>query len=197
MRDYVCNSEALTNPKTHSQAIVYHPYMYQGLRAHIASPKKLSRVILTVRLTEADYDNMSYIVKNAALFNTLIKKYSTIDVQYPEWDFEKVDMIPMSLVLDCTVDTVHQTIELSDKNFSEEQYFVLSYLRTLELLQICIDIYNAYERLTDQQTLLSLKHTIAFVGTDRSLAHISHRINPYTRNSFVSGAYEADQYMYT
>lgn len=197
VRDYVCDTTALSDPMTYHRAIVYHPYTCTGLRPHIASPKKTSRVILTVRLTQADYDNMRYIAKHAPLFNDLIKKYSTIDVQYPLWDFEKIDMLPSTFVLDCTIDTLTQDIILTDAHFTEEQQFVLSYFRTLELVQICIDMYNAYQRSQEASPLLSLKHTVAFIGTQRSLSHISHRVDPYARNSFVSWAYAADQYMYT
>lgn len=111
-------------------------------------------------LTQHDYDNMQYIVKHTELLNSLIKKYSNLDLQYPLFSDEQIHTIPSLYVLDFSFDIAAKKIIRNDKKMSQEQKFVLLYLQTIELIQIFIDIYNEFERKGKEQPLIPLKNGI-------------------------------------
>lgn len=99
-------------------------------------------------LTDHDYDNMQYIAKYAELLNSLIKKYSTLDIQYPSFSYEQIRSIPNDLIVNHSFDFDAKKVIFHEKELSESERFVLLYLKTIELVQICIDIYNEFERKT-------------------------------------------------
>jgi hypothetical protein len=103
-------------------------------------------VFLDLSLTDHDFDNMKYIIKHRELFNTLIKKYSILDIEYPDISYDDIHNIPSSFELMCTFDHKKNTISVDKKILSPQGKFVLLYMQTLELIQICVDIYNEFER---------------------------------------------------
>lgn len=117
-------------------------------------------MIIQFTLTQHDYDNMQYIVKHTDLLNSLIKKYSNLDLQYPVFSGEQIHSIPSAYILDFSFDIVAKKIILDEKTMSQEQQFVLLYLQTTELIQIFIDIYNEFERKGKEQPLIPLKNGI-------------------------------------
>lgn len=74
---------------------------------------------------------------------------------------------------------------IDETKLSPEASFALLCLRTLELAQICIDLYNEYERADKQAPLIPLKNGVAFVGSNRSLTHLPTAINPHIWNMLI------------
>ncbi len=74
---------------------------------------------------------------------------------------------------------------IDDAYFSSQSQFILLYLKTIELIEICFDIYNVFERKKNEQILYPLKNGIAFIWLNRSLKKVSNSINPQSRNVFV------------
>ena len=52
---------------------------------------------------------------------------------------------------------------INKDSLSEELKYVLFYIEHLELIQLCINIYNDHERKPDQKKLHALKNTFAFL----------------------------------
>jgi len=130
------------------------------LRAHFTTLDKPSQAIVTFDLTQHDYDNMHYIAENAQLLNVILKKYSTLSVHYPLFTKEQIYAIPHVFTLDCSFDITAQKVFIDQKKLSLEEQFVLLYIQTIELVQICIDIYNDFERKGTEQPLVFLKNGI-------------------------------------
>lgn len=103
-------------------------------------------MFLDLSLTEHDFDNMRYIAKHRELLNMLIKKYSTLDIEYPDFSHEDIHNIPSSFEIMCIFDHKKNTISIDEKKLSPQGKFVLLCMQTLELVQICVDIYNEFER---------------------------------------------------
>lgn len=97
-------------------------------------------------LTDHDYDNMQYIAKYAKILNALIKKYSMLDIQYPSFSYDQIRAIPNDFIVKHSFDSEVKHVVFHEKELSESEKFVLLYLKTIELVQICIDIYNEFER---------------------------------------------------
>ena len=128
---------------------------------------------------------MRYIAKHADILNILIKKYSTLGIVYPLFSHEEIHAIPSAFTIECFFDFDAKKIIFNEKNLSEKDTFVLLYLRTIELVQICIDIYNEFERKAKEFPLIPLKNGIAFVGMNRSLKNVSNTIDPHAWDVFI------------
>lgn len=117
--------------------------------------------------------------------NTLIKKYSTLAIQYPLFSHEQVTAISSSFTLTCEVDTEHKKIIFDEQHLSIQEQFVFLYMKTIELVQICIDIYNEFDRKGKSLPLVPLKNGIAFITTNRGLGHIPHKVDPHFWNRLI------------
>lgn len=134
------------------------------MHPHFAYADKPSALLVDLVLTEHDYDNMHYIIRHRDIFNALIKKYSSLNVEYPELTDDYIHNIPTLFSLHCVFDKKKDLIVINEKLLSPQSQFVLLYMKTLELVQICIDIYNEFERTTTtQQPLIPLKNGVAFI----------------------------------
>ncbi|HBB03765.1 TPA: hypothetical protein DCZ39_02560 [Patescibacteria group bacterium] len=131
-----------------------------SLHKHFNFSDKDSQVIIKFILTQHDYDNMQYIAEHINILHMLIKKYSTLDFQYPVFSSEEINSIPSSFILECLFDFDAKKIHIDEKKLSFQGQFVLLYLRTIELVQICVNIYNEFERKDSEEPLLHLKNGI-------------------------------------
>gem|GEM_PF-749147 len=139
---------------------------------------------------------MKYIVQYKDIFHMLIHKYSSLETVYPDISHEEIHNIPTSFVLHCIFDVQKNTIAIDEKSLSSQGKFVLLYMQTLELIQICIDLYNEFERKGNQPSLIPLKNGIAFVSMNRSLKHIPHIINPHTWNELIGDKNSSSHHAY-
>jgi len=103
---------------------------------------------------------MQYIAKNTEILNMLIKKYSTLNFEYPIFSNEQIHNIPNSFILECSFDIDAKKIHIDEQKLSPQEQFVLLYLRTIELVQICVNIYNEFERKDKEEPLFHLKNGI-------------------------------------
>ena len=188
MLDYTYDKHYITNKsvQNYKKVISLHTQFSQWLRTHFATADKPSQVILKLNLTTYDFDNMRYIMKYREIFNSLIKKYSTLKVSYPKFSCNDIYDIPKSFELVCNFDHKKHTISFDKKSLSRQGKFVLLCMQTLELAQICIDIHNEFERWKTEEVLIPLKNGVAFVSNDRSLKNIPHVINPHYWNFLIA-----------
>ena len=183
--DYIYDKKTILSDKKNTQVIKIYEEHMEWIHKHFKYQDKDSKVILQCKLTEHDYDNMQYIAKHADVLNALIKKYSTLDIMYPVFSHEEIYAISSAFTLECFFDFDAKKIIINENNLSEKDRFVLLYLKTMELIQICIDIYNEFERKTKEPPLIPLKNGIAFVGMNRSLKNVSNTIDPHAWDAFI------------
>jgi len=193
LRDYVYDKQYVTSSPM--RTISLNPQVTHGIHPHFSTPDDPSQVVLDIALTENDYDNMQYIVAHRNIFNMLIKKYSSLDIEYPDFSHEDVHNIPTSFSLSLTFDHLHHTVVV-DNHFSPQKAFVLLYFQTLELLQICVDVYNEFERSKKDLPLFPLKNGVAFVSSDRSLRHIPHIVDPRSWNILIADKQSSSHHAY-
>ena len=148
MNDYLYDKKPiLIWKKDDLQKVIQHNEQFsEWIRKHFAFPDKPSEAIIQFTLTEHDYDNLTYIAEHTALINTLLKKYSTLDFQYPVFSKEQIHALPKIFTLRCLFDTDTKKVIIDDAYFSSQNQFILLYLKTIELIEICFDIYNVFER---------------------------------------------------
>lgn len=194
LNDYIYDKQLISTDK--KNVITINDQYTEWLRAHFTTPDKPSQTIVQLMLTQHDYDNMQYISQCADILNKLIKTYSTLDIQYPIFSDEQIQSIPSSFILEYSFDIEAKKVFLNEKKLSQQEQFVLLYLQTIELIQICIDIYNDFERKSTEQPLILLKNGIWFVGTNRSLKKVSNVIDPHTWDSFIWNKNSSDYHSY-
>ena len=187
MDDYVYDKQYILTNKVggFKKSIQLSEQYITGLRPHFATPDKPSKMHVQFTLTEHDYDNLQYIAKHRDVFNMLIKKYSALGIQYPVLSHEDIHDIPSAFSLDLKVDLSVKRFFVDEKKLSSQSQFVILYFKTLELVQICIDVYNEFERSGTQLPLIPLKNSVAFVGTARNLTNLPSTIDPYMWNILI------------
>lgn len=195
--DYVYDKQLLLTKTTDQQsAIVLNDQYTEWFRAHLATSDKPSQAIIQFTLTQHDYDNMLYISQHAQLFNMLIKKYSILSVEYPLLSDKYIHDIPKLFTLDCSFVIETKKIVINQRQLAEQWQFVFLYLQTIELLQICVDIYNDFERKDTEQPLPPFKNGIWFIGMNRSLNHVSNIIDPHAWDTFIWDKNSSDYHSY-
>lgn len=187
MNDYILNKNYLSSatPLDQKKTIALHKQYTEWLHAHFAYRDKPSEILIELFITEHDYDNMRYIIKHKSTFHELIRKYSTLSIEYPDFCDEDIHNIPISFVLHCSFDGKKNLIVVDENKLSPQGKFVLLYLQTLELIQICVDIYNEFVRVWEQEPLIPLKNGVAFISMNRDLKYVPHQINPHTWNTLI------------
>ena len=192
LRDYVYDKKPILEQKNIDTAVQYNEQYLDWINKHFMYQDKPSSVIFQCKLTTHDYYNMKYICRNADIFALLIKKYSTLSIAYPTYTPEKIDKISSYFVLHCDFDIEAKKIVIDQSAMSPEDQFVLLYLQTIELIQICIEIYAEFERPADAPYLAPLKNCIGFVGTNRSFKNISSTISPYAWDEVIGNKKSSD-----
>ncbi len=190
MNDYVCDRNLILTWKKDDlkNVIKQNEQFSEWIRKHFVFPDKPSEVIAQFTLTQYDYDNFNYIAQHTELLNGLIKKYSNLALQYPTFTKEQIHAIPSTFTLKCEFDVEARKTFIDEKKLSPQDQFVLLCLSTIELVQICIDIYNEFERNQIKcsiEPLFPLKNGIAFIGLNRNLKHVSNSIDPHAWNTFI------------
>ncbi|MFA7298277.1 MAG: AAA family ATPase [Candidatus Absconditabacterales bacterium] len=196
MNDYIYDKNSISSSKHTNQTIQPTEQWIEGIHKHFKFLDKDSQVIIHFTLTQHDYDNMQYIAKNTEILNMLIKKYSTLNFEYPIFSNEQIHNIPNSFILECSFDIDAKKIHIDEQKLSPQEQFVLLYLRTIELVQICVNIYNEFERKDKEEPLFHLKNGIGFIGMNRSLKKVSNIIDPYAWNTLIGDKMLSDYHSY-
>jgi hypothetical protein len=137
---------------------------------HVLYPTKRSRVYLEILFNSNDYDNLYFLCKYREIINAIIKKYSSLDIEFPFISYQSL-LFSNVLKLDFLIHTRKQTATLSNRSsFSEQESFLLMYLQHIELIQICMNIYNDYYKNSTDRKRYPLKNTFAILSSSRSVA---------------------------
>lgn len=168
--DYIYNTEVLTNKKSKLDCtITSNAIRLEHLDKHFLYPEGKSQVSIDIVFNNNDYDNLFFLCKYRDTINAIIKKYSRMRIQFAAVPYESL-LFYNRLSLDFTIDVQWQKTVLHKTKFSVEQNFLLDYLQHIELIQICMSIYNDYERKETDRKRYPLKNTFAILSSQRTLA---------------------------
>lgn len=119
MNDYLYDKQyILAKSGSLKKSVTINQQYIQGLRPHFTSAYKPSQILVQFTLTEHDYDNLQYISKHRDILNMLIKKYSSLSVQYPLFSHEQIYDIPSSFTLECEIDFSTKRFVIDEKKLS-------------------------------------------------------------------------------
>jgi len=192
MRDYIYNKHLLGFENQLDSVIVEHKMHLKNLEKNFESPDKNSRVHMTLILHKNDYDNLGFLCKYAKEINSIIKKYSSLNVQFSCIDFDKL-LEHDHMKFHFLIDVKNEKIILDTKHLTSEQKFILNYIINQELVQICMNIYNDIEKKDNERERYPLKNTFAILGSHRNFGDIIHddsrlaHISPKKWSMYITG----------
>ncbi|MFA5748256.1 MAG: AAA family ATPase, partial [Candidatus Absconditabacterales bacterium] len=152
------------------------------IHKHFLTIDKKSESYITFNLTDSDYDNLGFICKYASKINYIIQKYSNIKTTFENFNFEEISNEDSKITLNFEFDIENKTIKVDESNLSKVQKFILKYLQNIQLFEICIDIYNSFEKKEQERKLYPLKNSFAIITTNRKLEKASNKIDTILRN---------------
>ena len=156
----------------YSKAITTNQVRLEHVTKHLMYPDKKSMVSMDIVFNRNDYDNLLFLCKYRTEINAIIKKYSTLRIEFAEVSYESL-LFYNTLPLAFTIDIDRQKATLRKQKFTPQQNFLLSYLQHIELIQICMSIYNDFERPADVRKRYPLKNTFALLSAQRGVAAAS------------------------
>lgn len=176
--------------KKTKQIIKQAPSRTHNLKKHKNFTSKRAKVVMTILLHKGDYDNMRFILKYRKQINSLIRRYSSTDVRFHHVD-KHLLLMENTITLYFSFQPRRRTFSLRQRNLSEIQKFIIYYLKHKELIQICMHLYNKYEKPSHQTGRYSLKNTFALLGANRSYGKIKNKthlpdLSAYQLNKIIA-----------
>ena len=141
------------------------------LHKHFSYETKKSQIYLSIVFNTNDFDNMRFIARYRNILNRMIETYSTCDFRIPAIDIKQL-IFHNTLNIYCSVDMKRRSIVPKTRWLSNDQIFLLNYIRYFELIQICMKIYNKLERTHHERKRYPLKNTFAMLGSYRHFGKI-------------------------
>ena len=170
---YNYNKSILENNQSNQfdQVIKIEDSPVKELSKHYLSLDKPSKVGMTLRLNQNDFENIWFMCKYTDLLNNIISKYSNLNIKFEKHDVYDV-IFDHEIYLEFLVNTKNGLIRIANYNsLSNRMKFVLFYIQNIELIQICMNIYNDFEKAKDQRKLYPLKNTFALLESERNILY--------------------------
>ena len=163
------------------------------LQTNNKTPNQPSILEISLELSDVDYENIGFVCKYASKINSILDKYSKLNLRFPEYKLQTLLEQPHTLTLHASFDEKEQEFTIDESKLNEYQLFILLCIRYQKLLQIVIVIFNQYEKKPEERKRYLLKKSFAILNNNRSNLDFKNFINPneiindldYSRNSLV------------
>ena len=132
-------------------------------------------------------------INNAPKINTLITKYSKLNLEFPPHKLETFLEGNHSIKLTASFNEKAQEFIIDESILTEHEQFILNCIKYQKLLQILITIFNTYERKPEEKKRYLLKKTFTILNTHRTEVKFDNFVDPskiindleYSRNSLI------------
>ena len=193
IKDYTYHEDVVKENIKLRKAIEERPLLTRKLQTNNQTPNKPSKLEIMLELSEYDYENIWFVCKFNSRINSMISKYSKLDLEFPQYKRQTLIEESHSLKLTAHFDEKQQTFIIDETELTEHQRFILSCIRYQKLLQIIISIYNLYERKPEDRKRYFLKKTFTILNTHRTEVNFDNYVDPnkiindleYSRNSLI------------
>ncbi len=163
------------------------------LQTNNQTPNQPSILEISLELSDVDYENIGFVCKYVSKINSILDKYSKLNLKFPEYKLQTLLEQPHTLTLHTSFDEREQEFTIDESKLNEYQLFILLCIRYQKLLQIVIVIFNQYEKKPEERKRYLLKRSFAILNNNRSNLDFKNFINPneiindleYSRNSLV------------
>lgn len=130
-----------------------------------------SHIYLSILLSQDDYNNIFFVLKNRDFINTIIKNHSNIDIVFPQINKEDILSFSNKIPLYLSINK-DNTIELEPNN-NPIISFIHLYFQNFKLIQLCIEFYNRFEK-KDGPDRYPLSNTFALITSDTTIHYPNH-----------------------
>lgn len=194
IKDFSFDASFETDPSIPTRKAIQERNNYtKYLQTNNQTPNQPSTIEITLELSDIDYENIGFVCKYPSKINSILSKYSKLNLTFPEYKLQTLIEQPRSITLQASFNEKEQQFTIDEKQLNEYQIFILSCIRYQKLLQIVIAIFNQYEKKTEERKRYLLKRSFAIINNDRSNLDFKNFINPheiindleYSRNSLV------------
>ena len=163
------------------------------LQTNNKTPNQPSILEISLELSDVDYENIGFVCKYTSKINSILDKYSKLNLRFPEYKLQTLLEQPHTLTLHASFDEKEQEFTIDESKLNEYQLFILLCIRYQKLLQIVIVLFNQYEKKPEERKRYLLKKSFAILNNNRSNLDFKNFINPneiindldYSRNSLV------------
>lgn len=153
--------------------IKYKKLDVKWLLKHSSFENKKSKVWITFKLNQYDYENIWFVCKYNNFINWIIKKYSNLDFSFDNYNIYDA-IFENKIYLEFLIDTKKWEVEIANYDkLSKRERFILYYMQNIELIQISMNIYNDFIRKSGEKKMYPLKNTFALIESERNIFELS------------------------
>jgi putative ATP-dependent endonuclease of the OLD family len=187
MKDYIYKPEIIINNEKEKfeNVITANTIHTKRLFKHFWDTDKDSEICISIKLSNNDIENIWFAAKYKTHFQEMIKKYSSIKIDFKEIETEWLSQNRDIDIL-FKVDIEKKEINIDETNLSQKHLIALEYLKNIELIQICIMIQNDFLYPQDKIKFSPIKNTFGSVWLHRNFFWLPTKINPQGWNTYIS-----------
>jgi len=113
-------------------------------------------------------------------------------MQFPTINLNEIRNMQDKIAFEFLRDVDGKTIVVQEKWLNKTQKFVLDYFRNIELIHICIDIFNDFEKNDAERKWYPLKNSFAILGVDRKLKNVPNQLDPEMWYNYIANKNSID-----
>lgn len=139
------------------------------LSKHSNFQNKPAHLQIKIELFENDYENIQFVCKNVKKINKILDKYSELTYRFPQFKYEHIKDEIKEIRIKSEFDEKKQEFIINKPALTPMEFFSLVCIQEKELLYICMDIYNKYEKKKNDKPRYPLKNTFCILSSWRNL----------------------------
>lgn len=127
--------------------------------------------------------------------NEILGKYSELKYRFPEFDYREIQEKCKNISIHAEFSEKEQSFNIERTKLSPEEFFALVCIQEQELLYICIQIFNEFEKKAEERMWYPLKNTFSIISSKRNVDQFNFLTSLKEYDQFVfnekSNTYEA------
>ena len=135
------------------------------LSKHTKFQDKKSNIEILIELFDRDYENIQFVCKNVKKINKILDKYSEIKYRFPHFDFNHIKNEIKEIRMKAEFDEKKQEFVIDKTQLTPMEFFSLVCIQENELLYICVNIYNKWEKKPSDAMWYPLNNTFCVLSS--------------------------------
>lgn len=169
--DYTFNQSILEekNEPEYKNAIKLISKNAYKLSKHTKFQDKPSRIEVVLEFFDADFENIWFVCKNTKKINYIIEKYSELNYRFPHFNLNTIKKEIKKIRLKAEFDEKKQCFIIDRSTLTPMKFFSLVCVQERELIYICTNIFNKWEKKKNESLWWPLKNTFTILSSQRDL----------------------------
>ena len=155
------------------------------LSKHSKFQDKKSNIEILVEFFDKDYENIQFVCKNATKINKILDKYSELKYRFPHFDFNHIKNEIKEIRMKAEFDEKNQEFIIDKSQLTPMEFFSLVCIQENELLYICVNIYNNWEKKPWDKPRYPLNNTFCVLNSWRDLVEWKYLNNVQDFDEYI------------